>query len=82
MNASRLHFYLGKQKVSLDFLAQNTSSDGGFLLLYKLMRDTKIIKSFSKVLHDYRDPRYVDFSLEEMIQTRVLLLAEGLPPTG
>lgn len=70
-------FYLGKQKVSLDFSAQNTSSDGGFLLLYKLIRKTKIINSFSKSLHDTRDPRYVDFSLEQLIQSRVLLLAMG-----
>ena len=77
MSTSRSAFYLKKQKISLDFYAQNTSSDGGFLLLHKLMRKTKIINSFSKVLHDNRDQRYVDFSLEQMIQTRVLLLAMG-----
>jgi len=77
MNTTRSPFYLGKQKISVDFLAQHTSSDGGFLLLYKLMRKTKMINSFTKNLQDNRDQRYVDFSLEQMIQTRVLLLAMG-----
>jgi len=48
-------FYLGKQKINLDLFAQHTSSDDGFLLLYKLMRKTKIINSFCKHLEDNRD---------------------------
>lgn len=77
MSTTRSAFYLGKQKVCIDFTAQNTSSDGGFLLLYNLMRKTKIISSFTKSIPDKRDLRYVDFPMEQLIQTRVLLLAMG-----
>jgi len=51
MSTSRSTFYLKKQKISLDFSAQNTSSDGGFLLLHKLMLITKII-NLRKQLRD------------------------------
>jgi len=77
MSITSSPFYQGKQKVSLDFSTQKTSSAGGFLLLYKLMRKAKIINSFSKSIQEGRDPRYVDFSLEQLIQMRVLLLAMG-----
>ncbi|MDD4644363.1 MAG: hypothetical protein PHY99_00070 [Bacteroidales bacterium] len=67
----------GKQQVIIDFLAQNTKSDGGFLLLYKPMNKTKIINSFTKKLQGNRGQRYVNFSPEQMIQARVLLLADS-----
>lgn len=77
MSSSSSSFYLTNKRVNLDFFAENTSSDGGMLLLYKLMRNNKLIKSFSNTINDTRDKRYTDYSIEQMIQTRVLLLAMG-----
>ena len=77
MSTSSSTFYLRNKRVNLDFTAENTSSDGGMLLLYKIMRNSKLIKSFSNPIADPRDKRYTDYSVEQLIQTRVLLLAMG-----
>ena len=82
MSSSSSSFYLTNKRVNLDFFAENTSSDGGMLLLYKLMRNNKLIKSFSNTIHDPRDKRYTDYSIEQLIQTRVLLLAMGYEDTN
>ena len=77
MSTSSSTFYLRNKRVSHDFLAENTSSDGGMVLLYKLLRNNKLIKNFSANIQDSRDQRYTEYSMEQMIQTRVLLLAMG-----
>ena len=66
MNTTSSAFYLIIKRVNLDLTAENTSSDGGMLLLYKVMRN-KHIKSFSNTIDDPRDKRYTDYSDKQLI---------------
>ena len=77
MSTKNTIFYHKKKQVSIDFSAQEISSDGGFSLLYKLARKSKIIKSFCELIPDRRDPLRIVHDLDELVLQRVLLLACG-----
>lgn len=77
MSNKNTAFYQNKKQYTFDFSGQETSSDGGFSLLYKLARRSKLIKAFSEQVPDRRDPELITYSVEELIMQRVMLLACG-----
>jgi hypothetical protein len=70
-------FYRDNQAFTFDFSAMEVSSDAGLLLLYKLARKRKLIPSFSELIPDPRNPAMITYSQEDLLMSRVLLLACG-----
>ena len=70
-------FYRCNKAVSIDFTADDISSDGSVILLEKIERSHRVIKYFSSLIPDYRDPRYIEHSLYKMLKQRVFMLMQG-----
>ena len=70
-------FYNKNQAFKFDFSAQEISSDGGILLCEKIERKYKVLKSFSQLLPDYRNPLFITYSREEQLKQRVYLMMQG-----
>ena len=70
-------FYRGDTAISLDFSAEEISSDGAVLLLEKLERRHKIISCFSKVIPDNRHSYYIAHTIEKLLKQRVYMLTMG-----
>ncbi|HXI11940.1 MAG TPA: transposase, partial [Thermoanaerobaculia bacterium] len=77
-NGEQLNFQaIGRREVVTRFDGGQLSSDGGGLLLRETERSTGIIRQFSECFRDYRDPLFVEHSLQSMIGQRVMGLALG-----
>jgi len=70
-------FYRGNTAVKFDFSAQEISSDGAILLLEKLERKHQLIKYFSSIMPDERDPFRIAHSMEKLLKQRVYSLMLG-----
>ena len=70
-------YYQGNTSVSVDFSADQISSDGAVVLLEKLERKHKLIKYFSKYIPDTRDQSKVVHSVEKLLKQRVFNLIQG-----
>jgi len=70
-------FYQGKQHINLDFSAEAVSSDGAIILSRKLEKKYRLIEQFCCDIPEYRDRRYIDHSIDEMISQRVFLMMQG-----
>ncbi len=70
-------FYRGNQAISVDFSATEISSDGSLILLEKLERTHNLLKHFSKLLPDLRNPKYITYSREHQLKQRVFMLMLG-----
>lgn len=70
-------FYKEGQAFLLDFEAQNVSAEGGLLLLDRIERKHQIIKYFSSLIVDKRNPSYVQHSVYKLLKQRVFLLMQG-----
>lgn len=70
-------FYQGKQQVKLDFSADAVSSDGAIVLSKKLEKRHNILRQFCNDIPEYRDPRYIDHTIEDMVRQRVFLMMQG-----
>ena len=75
-------FYRGRTAVSMDFSADEISSDGAVLLLEKLERKHRILRYFSNVIPEYRDPFRITHSLEKLLKQRVFALVQGYEDTN
>ncbi len=75
-------FYRGNTEVSIDFSAEEISSDGSVILLEKLERKHKLIRHFSKFIPDTRDPLRVIHTREKQLKQRVYLLMQGYEDTN
>ncbi len=75
-------FYRGNTEVSIDFSAEEISSDGSVILLEKLERKHKLIRHFSKFIPDTRDPLRVIHRREKQLKQRVYLLMQGYEDTN
>ena len=56
MSTKDTAFYRGNTALNIDFSAEEISSDGAILLLDKLERKHRLIKHFSTLMPDKRDP--------------------------
>jgi hypothetical protein len=70
-------FYRGNTEVSVDFSAEAVSSDGAAVLLEKLERNHKLIKTISTHIPDERDQSRVTHSVEKLLKQRVFTLMQG-----
>ena len=62
---------LGNGKVEVDFGGGYLSSDGGGLILRELERHDGLLKDFSSCFIDYRDQRYIEHSVQELVSQRI-----------
>ncbi len=65
------------KKVEIDFNGGLVSSDAGILLLSEVERNSGIIQSISKCIHDERRQYYIDHSINDIISQRVHQIACG-----
>ena len=68
---------LGNRKVEVDFGGGYLSSDGGGLILRELERHSGLLQDFADCFVDYRDQRYIEHSVEELVSQRVHGLVLG-----
>jgi len=68
---------LGDRKVEVDFGGGYLSSDGGGLILRELERHSGLLRDVAGCFIDYRDQRYVEHSVRELVSQRILGLALG-----
>lgn len=68
---------LGSRKVVADFSGGHISSDGGALLLRQLDQSLGLCEELAGCFSDFRDPRFVEHSLPELIKQRVFAQALG-----
>lgn len=67
----------GRREIVARFDGGQISSDGGGLLLREVERRTGIVSQFAACFRDYRNPLYVEHSLDTLIGQRVMGLALG-----
>ena len=68
---------LGTRKVEVDFGGGYLSSDGGGLILRELERHNGLLGDLSGCFIDYRDQRYVEHSVHELLSQRIYGLVLG-----
>lgn len=77
MSNKNTAIYRGNTSVSVDFSAEEISSDGSVVLLEKIERKHKLLNYFSKLIPDHRDQSLVQHSMEKMLRQRVFLLMQA-----
>ena len=70
-------FYRNKKEISINFSAEEISSDGAIILLEKIERKHRLIESFSKILPDNRCAHLVEHSINKLLKQRVFLMIQG-----
>src|SRR6201982_3408865 len=68
---------LGNRKVEVDFGGGYLSSDGGGVILVELERHSGLLGEFAGCFVDYRDRRYIEHSVQELISQRIHGLVLG-----
>jgi len=68
---------IGGQAVDLDFDGGRLSSDAGVVLLKDIDAQLGFTRNLAAVLSDPRDPRRINFTLEDLIKQRVFQIAAG-----
>lgn len=68
---------VGRRKVQADFDGGHLSSDGGALLLREAEERFSIIERFASCFTDYRDDRFVEHSLVQLLRQRIFGIALG-----
>jgi len=63
--------------VEVDFGGGYLSSDGGGLILRELQRHTGLLGDLSGCFVDYRDQRYIEHSVQELLSQRIYGLVLG-----
>ena len=69
---------LGNRKVEVDFGGGYLSSDGGGLVLRELERHNGVLRDLSGCFVDYRDQRYIEHSVQELLSQRIYGLVLSL----
>jgi hypothetical protein len=77
MSNKNTAFYRNNTAVSVDFSAEEISSDGAVVLLEKIERKHKLLSHFSKFIPDYRHPLRTIHSREKQLKQRVYMLMQG-----
>lgn len=75
-------FYRGNTEVSVDFSAEEISSDGALILLEKLEKKHKLIDFFARQIPDRRDPIRTLHSVDKLLKQRVFMLMQGYEDTN
>ena len=77
MSTSKIAFQNKKTEFLYNFSGERVTSDGGLLLLSRLLKDNKLVEYFSAYLKDSRHESYVQHSYSSLLRTRLLLLCAG-----
>jgi hypothetical protein len=67
----------GRRQVVASFDGGRISSDAGLLLLREVAIRSGLLARFGQCFTDYRDSRYIDHTVEELVSQRVCALAQG-----
>ena len=70
-------FYRGNTAISVDFSAEEISSDGAIVLLEKVERQHRLLRYFSNYIPDHRNPLLITHSIEKLLKQRVFMLMQG-----
>jgi hypothetical protein len=77
-NQSSFEFHgLNQRKVIAKFDGGNITSDAGILLLREVERRTGLIRGLAQCFSDYRDARWVEHSVEELLGQRLFGMCLG-----
>lgn len=77
-NTAYLDFpMVGRRELVAGFDGGDITSDGGALLLRKVEQLTGVIRQFAACFEDFRNPRLVEHTVEELVAQRVYALALG-----
>ena len=68
---------ISAKRVEAKFDGGNVTNDAGVLFLRAVEKGTGVIRRLVAAIHDRRDPRYVDHSLEDLLRQRVFQIAQG-----
>ena len=70
-------FYRGNTAVSVDFSAEEISSDGAVVLVEKIEREHKLLRYYSSYIPDHRPPLLITHTIEKLLKQRVYMLMQG-----
>jgi hypothetical protein len=82
MAAKNTTFYRNNTAITVNFSAEEISSDGAVVLLEKLERKHKLLSDFSKLIPDYRHPLRTIHSMNKLLKQRVYMLMQGYQDTN
>jgi hypothetical protein len=68
---------LGGKMVVADFNGGTISSDAGGLLLREIAVASEYLRDFASCFHDYRNQRFVEHSVEELVSQKIIGLCLG-----
>lgn len=68
---------VGKREVVGEFDGGHISSDAGVVLIGEVEKRRRIIKRLGECFFDYRDQRYCEHSVEELLKQRIYWIALG-----
>jgi hypothetical protein len=68
---------LGAREIVAQFDGGDITTDAGGLLLREVEQRTGIIRKFATCFRDYRDPRFIEFTVEELVAQRVYGMGLG-----
>lgn len=77
MSNKNTAFYRNNKAVSVDFSAEEISSDGAIVLLEKIEREEKLLSYFSKFIPDNRNPLLITHTIEKLLKQRTFMLMQG-----
>mgnify|MGYP001828327886 CR=1 FL=1 len=66
-----------KRKVIANFNGGKITSDAGLLLMAEIDKKRQITKRFAACFDDYRDPKKITHSVEELLAQRIYGLIQG-----
>ena len=75
-------FYRANKAVTVDFTAEEISSDGSLVLLEKIEREHGLIKYFSSLIPDARNSLYTIYTREAQLKQRIYMLMLGYEDTN
>lgn len=82
MSSKDTVFYRANKAISVDFSAEEISSDGSLILLEKIEREHGLLKYFSSIIPDFRDPLYTTYTRLSQLKQRVYMLMLGYEDTN
>ena len=68
---------LGNREVVGHFDGGDITTDGGGLLLREVEQRTGIIRNFAACFRDYRDGRFIEHTVEELVAQRIYGISLG-----